>query len=610
MTSLYTKMGFRNIQSILFLTQISLSATAIIDQVFHHFPWKGDILKDSWKPWIVYVDRALYRSVPKYHLYYKQQTSSLHLIHKRIKDIHFQWQNNCINFEYLKLDETVIEPAGNFQLEEWYYGYLGFGVAHTYHTWNFALSSELRLNFSFIYINIRKVYQSCLRGNFSIQMRFSNKSEVSTLCGKYSFFIHYTSTSMISLILVLYDDILFDIDLKFSIMTENVVLNKVPSKDMSPSILYIHVIPSLNISLTTFHLRVEKYQRICFNGSSAHQYTIIDGPSFKAPSIHLSTGNFCAATFQVIVQVENVLSYKFLQYTGINISFSKISIADRILYYENNNIDTYIAPLQFEVKYGFYLNLTLKSVYFSGESSHDCRYGGIRIYDDQHPLLDICENYSNENIVAPNNYSDYYNVEIPSRPSRNIYSSNLILVSYTYHPFTSLNFSISVSSILCEPVQLDFCKLLHFKDKWSSYQETFLKWLDNQSFTKKLQLEFQIYDFFYSVPLGKCIIIHSANDYLATDVTPDMVLTDAGQCSLKLLLKHTSETDRVFTFKTRYVEEFVSSGEHIIGEHIENDDTFQAPCSTGNERTGRSRRSGSQISSVLNEKQSELFTLF
>ena len=126
----------------------------------------------------------------------------------------------------------------------------------------------------------------------------------------------------------------------------------------------------------------------------------------------MSTGNFCAATFQVIVQAENASSYNNLQYTGTNLSFSKINITDRILYYENNNIDTYIVPLQFEVKYGFYLNLTLKSVYFSGESSHDCRYGGISIYDDQHPLLDICENYGNENIVAPNNYSDYYSVEV------------------------------------------------------------------------------------------------------------------------------------------------------------------------------------------------------
>ena len=53
---------------------------------------------------------------------------------------------------------------------------------------------------------------------------------------------------MISLMLIVYDDILFDIDLKFSIMTENVILNKVPSKDMSLSILYIHVIPSLTSS--------------------------------------------------------------------------------------------------------------------------------------------------------------------------------------------------------------------------------------------------------------------------------------------------------------------------------------------------------------------------
>ena len=116
---------------------------------------------------------------------------------------------------------------------------------------------------------------------------------------------------------------------------------------------------------------------------------------------------------------------------------------------------------------------------------------------------------------------------------------------------------------------------------------TFLKWLDNQSFTKKLQLEFLTYDFFYSVPLGKCIIIHSANDYLATDVTPDIILTDATQCSLRLLLKHTAETDRVFIFKTK-----ICLGICVVRtEHLENDDAFQAPCWTGNEGSGRNRRS-------------------
>ena len=424
-------MGFS--KSILFLTQITLSTAAIIDPVFYHFAWKGDILKDSWKSWIVYVHMALHKSVPKYHLDYKQQISSLHLIHKRIKGIHFQWHSKCIYFEYWKRKKTVIEPAGNIQLEAWYDRQSGFGVAYTYHAWNFVLSSKLRLNISIFYINIRKVYQSCLRGNFSIQMSFSNKTEVSTICGKHSSFIHYTSTSMVSLILVVYDDVLFDIDLKFSVMTENMILNKVPLKYMPLSILHIHVIPSLNISLVTFHFRVEKYQRICFNGSFAHQYTIIDGPSFKVPSIYMSKENFCAATFQVIVQVENASSHKSLQYTGTNISFSKINIADRIMYYENNNIDTYIVPLQFEVEYGFYLNLTLKSVYFSGESAHDCRYGGISIYDDKHPLLDICENHGNENTVSNN----HYRYEVSPRPSGNIYSSNLILVSYTYHPFTS-----------------------------------------------------------------------------------------------------------------------------------------------------------------------------
>ena len=165
-------MGFRNIQRLLFLTQISLSAAAIIDPVFYHFPWKGGILKDSSKPWIVYVHMALYRSVSKYHLDYKQQTSTLHLIHKRIKDIHFQWHNKCIYFEYWKRNKTVIEPAGNIQLEAWYDRRLGSHVAQSSFSWHFVLSAELRLNISIIYINIRKVFQSCLRGNFSIHMRF------------------------------------------------------------------------------------------------------------------------------------------------------------------------------------------------------------------------------------------------------------------------------------------------------------------------------------------------------------------------------------------------------------------------------------------------------
>ena len=62
------------------------------------------------------------------------------------------------------------------------------------------------------------------------------------------------------------------------------------------------------------------------------------------------------------------------------------------------------------------------------------------------------------------------------------------------------------------------------------------------------------------MPLGKCIIIHSANDYLSTAVTPDIVLTNTTRCSLRLELKHPAETDRVFTFKIRYVWEYFENG--------------------------------------------------
>ena len=562
-----------SIQSAFLLLQVSLAAKT--DPIFYHFSWKDSILEGSPKQWIVYVQMALFRSLPKYHLDYKHQTSTLHLIHKRIKNTYFQWYNYCIN--YCTNNKTVIQPAGNIHLEAWYKRFFGFYIAN-----NFALSSELRLNISLIYINIRKVYQSCLRGNFSIQMSLSNKSEVSTLCGKHSSFIHYASTSKVSLILIVYGDILFVVDLKFSIMTKNIIFSKIPPHDISLRILYIHVILPLNINLTTFHLKVEKYQRICFTGLSFHQYTMIDGPLFKAPSVQMPKGSFCAATFQVILQVWNVSSYQYLQYTGKNFSFTKINV-DKSIQYEHNDTDRVIDPVQFEVQHGFYLNLTFKSVYFTGDSFYDCKYGGICIYDDQHPLLDICENYGNESIVTINNYSR--DLMFSSRPSRNVYSSNLMLVSYVYHPFTSLNFSIRVSSILCEPVRLDFCQLYHFfEDKWFPSGETFLKWLDGQPFTRKLQLKLQKYKISYYVPLGKCVIIHYATDYLTTDVTPDMVLKETIDCSLRLLLRHTSETNRVFTFNTRHLQESVS-----YKEYFENDDELQTPCWTGN--AGSRRRS-------------------
>ena len=173
-----------------------------------------------------------------------------------------------------------------------------------------------------------------------------------------------------------------------------------------------------------------------------------------------------------------------------------------------------------------------------------------------------------------------------SRPSRNIYSSDLMLVSYVYHPFTSLNYSISVSSILCEPVRLDVCKLFHFKDKWFPDDEEFLKWLDGQPFTRKLQLKLQKYELSYYVPLEKCVIIHYATDYLATDVTPDMILKQATWCSLTLLIRHTSETNRGFAFSKRHLEESVS-----YQEYFENHGPLQTPCWTGNVGRGRTRSS-------------------
>ena len=478
---------------LLIVCQLIPSVSNIInDPIFQQFEWKEKILRNASKPWIAYVYR-------KVHDVTKQTEASNYkyflrsVINKHLKYFHSQYlqMKKCKFFYYVNA-KTWKKPLGGMTYTSTETNEsLWFDMKIV--EWKFALDSQLRLNLTMLLIDIQEVFQTCQRGNFSIQ-NFPSDLSALTFCGRHPVFTHYTSAPRVGLFTKFILDVRIYIALQYMVISRNSISNE--AVEGIKNIFYVHRIHTIQLRLITYHIKVAKFQRICVMTTerSTAKIKYFDGPSVKSKVISIRIIKVCGTTYQLIAQTFDETIW---QYWGEKLSqIQKYLLKGKSFSFEIPGYQCYdirICGLQFGTLPGMYINLTVVNLVYTGYRSSDCKFGGIAFYDNQTHFLHLCNNYGS------------------ARPARNIYStsSTLLLVIYTYPAHSSLKARLNISVTSCQPVTLESCEYdRRCKTPWTCHQ--WLKQIPELNFFEMLLFWANAR---HKTKVNSCFVLQTASDF-------------------------------------------------------------------------------------------------
>ena len=105
---------------------------------------------------------------------------------------------------------------------------------------------------------------------------------------------------------------------------------------------------------------------------------------------------------------------------------------------------TFTSPILINPKYGYHINATVTNLTYDGTPSQTCMYGGLLAVEQ------FENNYTESSIICKS----------VSGNTRSFYSQNssLIILSYWYSQYSSVNASLRISQTKCKLLQIDHCK--------------------------------------------------------------------------------------------------------------------------------------------------------
>ena len=551
---------------LLFLVYQTTRVTALIyeDPVLGQFTWKYDIFKNDSKSWMPYVSKVVVESIKNSHLR-KYYVDTSFAVFENLLIMRQIWRLSYFLFDPRVHDALFLMPAGQLHLQYWRYGGWPIPPGFKRYTWSFNLYYKFSVKIIVFYLNLRKVHQRCIRGNFSIKTSTFMDNEIYTFCGKHSFFVHYTPSSVTNLTLILKNDMMFEISLKYSVMTKGTLFNIKTKGNISHDIRYVHTINLLKITLYTFHLKVKKFRKVCLEVSddALENYRVIDDPSVRVSAIFLTKRKFCGSSFQVILQVykknEPFTNENYLRYYGHDVLLIHQNIARHEekmfaipgpLCPEVNGSS--FCPFRFEADPGYHINFTLLRVTFKGFTTTDCRYGGMSIYEQEEHILDICEEYGTK-------WRHYRSREFSySRPSRSIYSSSysLIVAVYIFASSGAMLAEVELSSTSCQPVYINICELTYFCGRFTEHPNFCLNWLSKQFFTSYFHITINRKLYYVSLHSQRCITVMLASDWLNLNFTQEVTATSDIECSFLFYFRHVLNPNAAIVIKRKNFFEY------------------------------------------------------
>ncbi len=498
-----------------FLLNVLLTVNSVPDKTFLHFMWKKHLLTNQTKLWKKYVDKllespkaggqtiaSLFSNLHRFLLKFIQQNSK--------ETLSQAWNTSHINCSAYSVTECPLKPVGNliFTVSKKHSAWCTSKFIH--HKWTLNAAKSLCLNLTFTKFHIKHL-SGCRSGNLSIYV-FSFPTRY---CGILPAFTHYSlHPNMTAHVIVLeYVPIMFA--MTYSVFSKGIVYNTQLQTSLGVNPVVLYVLWMLNLAIYTYHLTVLKYQQVCLTNIPQFHIVLIDGPDFDAVPTVIHSVVTCVTTFQCLLQVETsrnqMVSSFLIHFAGRNALKEERhlnhSSFETIPTKKCTRWSAHFCILLFTLPKGFYLNISLLNMEFTGFSTDDCKFGGISLFDGQQYMLDICRNNT------------------PQVPARNIVISQVMatLVSYWYPNVSNVNAKIATDLTRCKPTRFNICKF-NFHCHRNGLISNCLEYLQNISNNSAIQFEHgtdrfsrkHSYLTFVSLFQVQCAAIQLSNDFIDT----------------------------------------------------------------------------------------------
>ena len=335
----------------------------------------------------------------------------------------------------------------------------------------FSLSSEIRLNMTFISLHLSDHFLNCTYDKLEV-----HNSKETKLKYKYwrchSNFNFYPEFKVFTIMIKLYLRIPFHLNAIFSVTDNKLIFsptgypltNSIPDNIISRGVIYYTTkIYCLKVGsqhfVTSYHIKIIKIYRVHLRNikSKEKNFVIYDGPGYGFNILNRNgeKSSIIASTFQCLVQFllndppDRFLPFYFSNIESDNKKFKKIYIESEILIQIPfiscwNNLCVH----HLEHKKGWFLNFTVLNISVSSPETSTCLYQGLYIgehwLNEYRPIGEMCSefNISSQSLM----------------PTFHTRGSSAYIALYWYEGFTSITAAISISTSKCQGVYLDICR--------------------------------------------------------------------------------------------------------------------------------------------------------
>ncbi len=345
--------------------------------------------------------------------------------------------------------------------------------------WTFHLDPQLWLNITLAKLYFESKFDDCILEQLKIQKTLHNttydgelwlshddifasgfnkrpaklksilKENAFIFCGQHSIFSLYPLFHHIDIRVILMYDIQFQLKAEYSVVDFENSIHSLTFFFQVSKLYIVHTIQ--NYSVISYCIKVRKVDQIVLN-ITGKKFVIYDGPGFLSPVLEPNQNNILrASSFECILQILSEINVLYQVQFSSNHTFTapmvmKSNQSDIIMALPNTEFfhPLNVVPLQAEA--GFQLNATVLLMSYFGMKSITCKYSGF-LAAEYFP-------YSYEESIALCQ-SDYGS----SALHKSFFSGNssLMLVLYSFQPYSSIITTVVISGTKCKGIHVDLC---------------------------------------------------------------------------------------------------------------------------------------------------------
>ena len=437
--------------------------------------WKKNLSSQSFpKYWISYVEQLAYNLIDK-SLISKTLILDLQLLkHKTMYFSLYQQTNKKIHLindqeRTFKRSRVETKPTVIIRLSVPKH-YLQLGAINGTYAIKFSLHKKLKLNITFITIDLQVIYKRCELESVSVSnILFRNYRTNFDYCGINFHFSLFPSShhSKYRLFLRQLERRLpVEIHTSFSVISTDIVESFASKEKLSAETVATFHVKIQKIMIYILKIQVEKYKSIKLKLHPKHDahFILFSGSGYLSPveQIYKSktkhVGTFLCLV-QLIASTEVANTTRYLGFKGFPLQVTKINITpenDTKVAHQDTELGNKVIKLQTDVK--GYLNVTIMSFHYQGPTSLDCIYAGMVIYEFQ--VNEFQESFSLCKKYTPDYFNDIFH--------GSVYSTNNAFLIIFYHHVEYTSFSVKLKALysFCKGIKINTCEI-----RWGSYRK-------------------------------------------------------------------------------------------------------------------------------------------